>query len=279
MNSKPVPTPIVKTTNLHQNDSNAYQDPVAYRRLVGRLLYLTNTRPYINYVAPQLSQLMANPTTAYFKTMTRVLRYIKGSPGQRLFYGTSSYLQLKAFSDYDWASCIDSRKSITCLYVFLGNSLVSWKSKKQNTLARSSLEAEYKALAATSCEIQWLTYMLDNFRIPFKRPAPLYCDNDPARPIAANSVFHERTKHIDIDCHVVKEHIQSNMFHLLPIKTTQQCADILTKALDPSPFIFLLSKLGVINIYSPACGGGGYWSQVIMLIINSHRILDQTRLR
>ncbi|XP_019459959.1 PREDICTED: uncharacterized protein LOC109359717 [Lupinus angustifolius] len=195
---------------------------------------------------------MAQPTVTHFKALTRVLRYIKGSPGQGIFYSSNSILHLKAFSDSDWAACLDSRKSISGCCVFLGDSLVSWKSKKQTTTTRSSSEAEYRALATTSCEIQWLTNLLDNFRVNYVKPALLYCDNDSARHIAANSVFHELTKHIDINCHVVRERLHSKLFHLLPIASIDQSANILTKALDPTHFRFLLSKLGILDIYSPA---------------------------
>ncbi|CAL0330280.1 unnamed protein product [Lupinus luteus] len=238
--SKPVPTPMVKHPHLHQQDSAAFHDPEFYRQLVGRLLYLTNTRPDLSFVVQQLSQFMAAPTVNHHKAITRILRYIKGSPRQGLFYPTSSSLQIKGYSDSDWASCPDTRKSISGFCMFLGDSLVSWKAKKQNTVCRSSSEAEYRALVIASCEIQYI------------KPALLVCDNDSARSIAANAVFHERTKHIEIDCHIVRERLQNQLFHLLPISTFDQAADLLTKALEPSLFSSLLPKLGVLNHYSPA---------------------------
>ncbi|XP_019438862.1 PREDICTED: uncharacterized protein LOC109344552 [Lupinus angustifolius] len=195
---------------------------------------------------------MAAPTIQHFKAMTRVLRYIKGTPGQGLHYPSSSTLQIKGFSDADWVTCPDTRKSISGYCMFLGDSLVSWKSKKQTTVSRSSSESEYRALAIASCEVQWLTYLLQDFKANSKTPALLYCDNNSARYIAANPVYHERTKHIEIDCHITRERLQNNLFHLLPISTHDQVADILTKALEPIPFGYLLGKLGVINIYSPA---------------------------
>ncbi|XP_019425126.1 PREDICTED: uncharacterized protein LOC109334007 [Lupinus angustifolius] len=130
LDSKHVPTPIVKTTKLHKDDSSSYINPSLYRRLVGRLLYLTNIRPNIGFAVQQLSQFMAQPTNLHYKALYRVLRYIKRSPGQGLYYPNSSVIKLKAFSDSDWVACIDSRKSITSCCVFLGDSLVSWKAKK-----------------------------------------------------------------------------------------------------------------------------------------------------
>ncbi|CAL0318541.1 unnamed protein product [Lupinus luteus] len=243
---------MTKTTPLHQNDSTGFHDPLLYRQLVGRLLYLTNTRPDLSFAIQQLSQFMASPTINHYKAMTRIFRYIKSCPGQGLFYPSTSSIQIKGFTDSDWATCPDTRKSISGYCMFLGDSLVSWKSKKQHTVSRSSSEAEYRALAVASCEVQWLTYLLHDFLVSFKQPALLYCDSNSARYIAANAVFHERTKHIEIDCHVTRERLQNKLFHLLPIDTHEQVADILTKALEPSVFCHLLSKLGVINIYSPA---------------------------
>ena len=122
--------------------------------------------------------------------------------------------------------------------MYLGNSLISWESK-------SSCEAEYKA--TVTCEIQWLTYLLQDFKVPFEKPSLLYCDNDSARYIAANPVFHERTKHIEIDCHVVREKIKKDLIHLLLISTTEQLADIYTKALSPQYFKNICACGGVLK--------------------------------
>lgn len=154
----------------------------------------------------QLSQFMSSPTITHYKATIQVLRYLKGSPAQGLFYPCKSVLQLKALSDSDWATCSDTRRSITGYCVFLGNSLISWKTKKQTTVSGSSSEAEYP-LAATCSRNS----------LPFISSASLYCDSESAQYIAANSVFHECTKHIDIDCHLVREKLQAKLFHLLPI--------------------------------------------------------------
>ena len=185
----------------------------------------------------------------------RILRYLKQAPGLGLFFAANSSLQLKAFSDSDWAGRLDTRRSITGFSVYLGNSLVSWRSKKQPTVSRSSSEAEYRALATTTCELQWLTYLLTDLRIPFKQSALLYCDNQSALQIAANQVFHERTKHIDIDCHLVREKVCSGLVKLLPVSSSKQLADIFTKSLSPSLFSTLCAKLGMLNLYSQLAGG------------------------
>lgn len=147
-------TPLDPSSHLHLDGGSAYHDVAAYRRLVGRLLYLTTTKPDIAYATQQLSQFMASPTVTHHYSALRVLRYLKRSPGRGLFFPQSSDLQLFGFSDADWEGCIDTRKSIYGYCFFIGKSLVSWKSKKQNTISCSSAEAEYRALASATRELQ-----------------------------------------------------------------------------------------------------------------------------
>ena len=256
LGSKPLSTPMDNSLRLHQDSSDLLTDVLSYRRLVGRLLYLTSTRPDIVFATQQLSQFMANPTQVHFRAATRILRYLKGCPGKGLLFRRNSPIQILAFSDADWATCIDSRKSVTGYCFFLGSSLVSWKTKKQSTVSRSSSEAEYRALASTTCELQWLTFLLNDLCVSCSKPAVLYCDNQSALHIAANPVFHERTKHLDIDCHIVREKSQTGLMRLLPISSHNQLADIFTKALPPRLFNSNLSKLGLVNIFlPPACWG------------------------
>ncbi|XP_068504206.1 uncharacterized mitochondrial protein AtMg00810-like [Phaseolus vulgaris] len=152
MGCKPFSTPMDDFMRLHQDSSEPLPDPLSYRRLVGRLIYLTTTRPDIAFA--KLSQFMVTPTQTHLQVTLRVIRYLKGCPGKGLFFSRRSSTQIFGFSDADWATCIDTRRSITVYCFFIGNSLVSWKAKKQSTISRSSTEAEYRALASATCELQ-----------------------------------------------------------------------------------------------------------------------------
>ncbi|MCI03083.1 copia protein, partial [Trifolium medium] len=253
--SKPVSTPSDASIKLHVDNGPLYDDVSAYRRLVGRLLYLTTTRPDITFITQQLSQFLSKPTQIHYNAAIRVLKYLKSCPGRGLFFPRASPLQLFGFSDADWAGCKDSRRSISGQCFFLGQSLISWRTKKQLTVARSSSEAEYRALASATCELQWLLYLLQDLRIACAKPPVLYCDNQSALHIAANPVFHERTKHLDIDCHIVREKLLSGVMKLLPVSSKAQLADFFTKSLLPQPFSLLLAKMGMLDIYHPpSCG-------------------------
>ena len=249
---QPVSTPIQPGTKFSKTEGKPYSDVQAYRRLLGRLLYLTNTRPDLCFAVSTLSQFLSNPLEDHYAAAIRILRYIKKNPGQGLFFPSNTEHSLKAFSDSDWAACPDTRRSVTGFNVFYGASLISWKSKKQDTISRSSTEAEYRALASTTCEIQWLLYLLHDLKQPLPQPVPLFCDNQSAIRIAQNPAMHERTKHIEIDCHLIRDKVQAGVIKLLPISTSSQLADIHTKALHPAQFQSLLSKLSIKDIYAAA---------------------------
>jgi hypothetical protein len=249
LGSKPAVTPLDTSIKLHSNAGTPYHDVSRYRRLVGKLLYLNTTRPDISFATQQLSQFMHAPTTVHFNAACRVIRYLKNNPGQGMLFSRDSELQLVGYSDADWAGCMDTRKSISGYCFFIGKSLISWRAKKQATVSRSSSEAEYRALSSATCELQWLLYLFKDLQIQLPKLPTLYCDNQSALHIASNPVFHERTKHLDIDCHLVREKVLKGTLQLLPVSTTEQLADFLTKALAPPKFHAFMSKLNMVNIH------------------------------
>lgn len=204
LGSKPTDTPMEHGRRLALAEGEEV-DGSAYRRLVGRSMYITITWPEISYLVHTLSQFAQAPKKEHFEVTLRVVRYIKGSPGQGILLRIGEDLTLRAFCDSDLASCPVTRRTTTGYFVMLGDSPISWKTKKQEMISRSSAKAEYRAMASTTSELVWLKSFLSSLRVEHRGPMTLFCDSQSVIHIAANPVFHERTKHVEIARHYVRE--------------------------------------------------------------------------
>ncbi|KAI0519586.1 hypothetical protein KFK09_007037 [Dendrobium nobile] len=241
--ARPVNTPLPLKLSVSPENSVPYSHPELYRTLVGSLHYLTLSRPDIMFAVNVLCQHMHHPQLFHFQLLKRLLRYIKGT----IHYGLPifrSTLHLTAFSDSDWASDSTDRKSITGYCAFLGDTLISWIVKKQTAVARSSTEAEYRAIATAACDIIWLQRLLTEFGI-HTSPTKLFCDNVSALALAVNPVFHARTKHIEIDCHFIRDCIKRQQITVHHIASQDQPADLFTKSHSALRFSHLRTKLTV----------------------------------
>uniref|UniRef100_A0A2N9GQ59 Uncharacterized protein n=1 Tax=Fagus sylvatica TaxID=28930 RepID=A0A2N9GQ59_FAGSY len=240
-------TPIELNARLTPSSGELLPDPTLYRQLVGSLVYLTVTRPDISYAVHQVSQFMSAPRSTHYAAVLRILRYLKGTLFHGLHFSAQSPLTLRAYSDADWAGDPTDRRSTTGYCFLLGSSLISWRSKKQSVVARSSTEAEYRALADTTSELLWLRWLLQDLGVSTSSATPIYCDNRSAIQIARNDVFHERTKHIEIDCHLVRHHLLQGSLQLIFVSSHDQLADIFTKSHPTGRFRDLVSKLQLVS--------------------------------
>ena len=251
LGAKPSPVPTELNHKLPLSKSPLLIDPGKYRRLVGRLIYLTFTRPELSYIVHLLSQFMKQPREDHWLAALRVVRYLKGTPDQGIMLTSNADMQLTAYCDADWSACPITRRSLSAYVVLLGDSIVSWKTKKQRTVSRSSAEAEYRSMADTTCELKWLKRLLYQLGFSHNQPMKMFCDSQSAIHIAKNPVFHERTKHVENDCHTVRDAVQAKLLTTEHISTKHQPADLLTKALPTPTFDYLLSKLGIRTLSAP----------------------------
>ncbi|WJZ84163.1 hypothetical protein VitviT2T_003782 [Vitis vinifera] len=249
---KPTETPMDTTVKLEESDGSVPVDKGRYQRLVGKLIYLSHTRPDIGFFVSVVSQFMNNPTENHMTVVIRILRYLKMTPGNGLFFQRTTKKEIEIFSNADWAGSLTDRRSTSGYCSFVWGNLVTWRSKKQSMVARSSAEAEFRAMTQGICEGIWLNRLLEELRVPLKHPMVLYCDNQAAISIAKNPVHHDRTKHVEIDRHFIKEKIEEGVFKVSYTPTNCQTTDILTKALARVNFEDLTEKLGMINIYNAA---------------------------
>ena len=246
---KPAATPLEQNHQLGKVESPVLADPRKYRRLVGRL-YLLHTRPELSYLVHVLSQYMQTPKEAHWEVAQRVVRFLKNSPGQGIMLSSSKDMSLTIYCDSDWSSCCKTRRSLSAFVLLLGDSPVCWKTKKQDTVSHSSTEAEYRAMSDALKEVKWLRKLLHGFDVK-QAPTRFFCDSKAAIYIATNPVFHECTKHIENDCHAVRDAVKAGLINLHHIRTKEQVADILTKALGRVQFNTLLSKLGICDLHAP----------------------------
>ncbi|KAM1554065.1 hypothetical protein COP1_006744 [Malus domestica] len=229
-NCKPCLTPCHPNKKLLNHGSSVYLDPKTYRSIVGALQYLTFTRPDIAYSVNQVCQFIHSLLESHFVAVKRILRYLKGTLDWGICFRPGS-LSLKAYTNADWAGDPNDRRSTTGFVIFLGNNPVSWSSKKQHTVSRSSTEAEYRTMATTTAELMWLQQLLKDLHIDTSLPPLLHCDNTSAMSLATNLVLHSKEKHIEIDCHFVRERVQQGTISLQFVASVDQYADILTKGL------------------------------------------------
>jgi hypothetical protein len=247
---KSASTPIDSKNKLNTENGEPLEDINQFQIIIGKLIYLSVTRLDISYSISQISKFMHSPRKSHLDAIDRILRYLKGAPGKGIWYKNNNFYDICGYSDADWAEIFD-QKSTTGFYTFVGGNLATWKSKKQNVVARSSAETEYRVMASSASELILIKQLLADMDIETQNLMKIFCDNQAAIHIASNPIFHERTKHIEVDYHFIRENVQSKEIETPYVKSEDQLADIFTKGLEPEPFKNNYRKLRMIDIYTP----------------------------
>jgi histone deacetylase 1/2 len=188
---------------------------------------------------------MHAPIDSHWAAMKRILRYLRGTTSHGLHITRSSSFALHGFTDADWASSVEDRKSTSGYLVFFGQTLISWKSGKQRIVALSSTKAEYKALVDGTTEVIWLQYLLTDLQIPSASAPIIWYDNLGATYLSANPVFHACTKHVEVDYHFVRDKVAKKEIRIRFISSRDQLVDVFTKPLPTSSFTVFRFNLRV----------------------------------
>ncbi|GJU78356.1 ribonuclease H-like domain-containing protein [Tanacetum coccineum] len=243
-NCNPCRTPVDTESKLG-SDGDHVSDPTLYRSLAGALQYITFTRSGLSYAVQQACLHMHDPHDPHFTALKRILRYVRGTLNYGLQLHASSTTQLTVYTDADWVGCPVTRWYTFGYCIFLGDNLLSLSAKCEVTLSRSSAEAEYRGVANVVAETAWICNLLRELHTLLFTPTLVYCDNVSAVYMFANPVQHQRTKHIEIDIHFVRDFAASGQVRVLHVPLRFQYADIFTKGLPTALFLEFRSSLNV----------------------------------
>jgi hypothetical protein len=247
--SSPVSTPMVVGCKLSKDDISPDVDQRTYRSMIGSLLYITASRPDIMQVVGMVGRYQSAPKQSHLVAVTRIFKYLKGTMNYGMWYPRNQNFQLTAYSNADWAKCVDERKNTSRGAFFLGDSLVEWLSKKQGSISLSTTEAKYIVVATCCTQILWMIQTLTDLKVTYTDPIPLHCDNTSAISLSKNLVLCSKSKHIPIKYHFIIEQVTNRIVQMNYIPSTEQIVDIFTKPLAATPFGYLRQKLGVITSF------------------------------
>ena len=219
------------STKLNVDSSGVEVSPTLYRSIIRSLLHLTASKPDIAFSVGVCARYQAAPKESHLIAVKRIIRYVNETPDYGLWYSKDSKTCLAGYSDVDWAGSADDRKSTSGGCFYLGNNLVSWMSKKQNSMSLSTAEAEYIAVGSCYTQLLWMKKLLHDYRIP-QYTMCVFCDNTSAIYLSKNPVQHSKSKHIEIQYHFIWDLVEDKVVCLEFIHMDNQKADIFTKPLD-----------------------------------------------
>ena len=190
---------------------------------------------------------MHQPQSAHMDALLRVIRYFNGIAGHGVLIKSNGHLETQVYTDADWAGDKGNRRSTSGYFTLVGGNLVSWRSKKQKVVALSSAEAEFRGIARGLTEVLWVRKLLSEIGFPTQEASKIMCDNKAIIQISENPVQHDRTKHVEVDRHFIKEKLEANIISLPFVRSENQLADILTKVVNERTLNKCLDKLNFGN--------------------------------
>ena len=198
---------------------------------------------------------MDSPRHLHLVVVKRIIRYVNDTLQRGLCYPTGTSPALHAYCNADYAGCSDTRRSTNGWCMFVGPTLISWKSKKQDRVSKSSTESEYKAMSQACSKVVWLHGLLSELGFPQATPTPLYGDNTSVIHLVVNPSFHERTKHIEVDFHFIRDAFEDKLISLPQVTSNLQVVDIFTKTFTRPRHQFLVDKLMLLDTPTSISGG------------------------
>jgi hypothetical protein len=251
---KPMNTPMEVKLKLLVDTSSDLIDATLYRQIIGSLMYLTNTRLDICFAVNTLSQFLVEPRHVHLVAAKHVMRYLKGTIDYGLSYDGDHDFTLSGYTDADWAGSVFDRKNTSECCFSLGSTMISWQIRKQSSIALSIVEAEYIAACSASCEAIWLRKLLTGLFDLEMRATLILCDNKRCIKMTEDLVFHDRSKHIEIRYHYIRDMVQRGALKFQYISTDEQVVDVLTKPLSRVKFEYFRDKLGIVRKDLPRKG-------------------------
>jgi hypothetical protein len=245
--SKPVSTPAAVRPPIGPDEDGKDVDQHMYRSIIGSLMYLTASRPDIQFAVCQCARYQSRPKESHLIAAKRILRYLKGKVRLGLWYPRTNDFDFVAYSDADHAGCLMDRKSTSGGVQFLGQRLVTWQCKKQHTVSQSTAEAEYVAASSCCSQVRWIQHQLHDYGLRLSK-TPIYVDNEAAIAIVKNPVYHSKTKHIEVKVHFIRDCFDKGWITVEGVRSDDNLADLFTKPFETARFELLVQKLGMILV-------------------------------
>jgi hypothetical protein len=233
---KSMNTPMETKLKLMVDTSSELIDVMMYRRIIGSLMNLTNTRPDICFAVNILSQFLVEPRRVHLVAAKHVMRYLKGTLDFGLSYNGDHDFNMSGYTDSDWAGSVFDRKSTSGCCFSMGSAMILWQSRKQSSISLSTIEAEYIDACSVSCETIWLRKLLTGLFNLEMEATVILCDNQSCIKMTENPVFHDKSKHIEIRYHYICDMVQRGSIKLQYVSTDERVADVFTKPLSRVKF-------------------------------------------